>query len=1476
MKADSKNNSGKKGNGLSGKRSFLLYALLALVVVTAAAAVLIAPGGSENSSAAGTWVGTGLVDDPYQISSVQDLADLATDVNGGVGHTGDYFILTKDLDLNVAPYKDSGWTPIGNSTSDRFYGNFDGNGHIISNLYINNTTEIVTGLFGTATNCIIENLGVVNADVTGAGSVGGLIGSPTLCTIENCYVTGTVSGSTIIGGVAGSKSGGTVENCYSNCTINGNASVGGVVGSNSGTIVNCYNTGAVSQTGSVGNVGGVVGYNYTGMVENCYNTGAVTGSGSIVGGVVGANNSTVENCFFKWESGGFNGGLHGIGNDISTGNYSDTGAARTSDADLQTLITFTIGAYLTNGSWDFTGIGGAPPVWFMLNTVTYPMLFWQIADSGSGSDISDPFIVTTMQQMENIQNIFVVNGISNGKYWQLGKDIDATGYFAEGGPGYNGGAGWVPIGYSNTQPFQGSFDGDGHTITGLVINDTGLDNTGLFGYFYNGGQIINLGVINANITGGSCVGGVVGYLQGGSVENCFVSGNGFISGNSTVGGVVGNNVGGTVENCYNTISVTGSGDTVGGVVGSNTTGTVENCYNTGDVTLTGSGDTVGGVVGLNIDGMTENCYNTGAVTGSGIFVGGVVGYNDDTVSSCFFLKIGTLSGIGYGTGTAVSFVAGAPASTFTTALGWDFDNIWGIYLKGNNPSNPGYGYPYLKTIDNFILITPDGGGKVSDGNPAPAPAWTSDNPSDPSLFTGSLSYYPLPAINANTYNITRGTLDSPYYQISFNDGVQYEILSTDQIADSGSGTDKDPYIVSSMEQIENINVLTENEQSNEVYWQLGNDIDATGYFASGGLGYNGGAGWVPIGTDVKQFYGIFDGNGHTITGLLINTGSDFAGLFGYVNNSGEIMNLSLTDVDITGGNYVGGVAGCNAGTIENCQVTGTVGGDTVGGVVGINYGTVNKCCNESDVTGITFYVGGVVGNNAYGTVENCCNTGTIDGQGDIGGVAGANGSNSTVKNCYNAGQVTGSVNDVGGVVGLNNGGMTENCYNAGAVDGKSYYVGGVVGYSQIDGTVKNCYNIGAVTGGADSVGGVLGYNDYYSLLENCYNAGDVNITGSGSNVGCMAGFNDSNATVENCFFLESGTLYGIGNDHTNAGAVKIGDAEMRTQDTFPAYDSTSGKGWDFGSTGPWGLYLSGNGPGEPGYGYPYLKTIENYILIVPSSGKVFDGSPPPADAWSTQGFYNPDRPITVTLAYDPPNQADVGKYSVTVGPVKSLYYQISIVDDAIYVISAQQAPGTSYTITASSDSNSTITPSGQVSVQGGSSVTFTYSAASGYHISSVTVNGKDLSQDQITGSYTFTNVLFNNTIVVKSAPGAPITLTISIAQGNGYAEYSVNGSDFVRYVSPVPLNVSDSVTVRANAGDGYSFAKWETPATETNSEVTLTATSSLSLKAYFSESTGPADNGNSSNSNLWIWVLAAIIVLIIIAVIILFLLKFNK
>jgi hypothetical protein len=185
--------------------------------------------------------------------------------------------------------------------------------------------------------------------------------------------------------------------------------------------------------------------------------------------------------------------------------------------------------------------------------------------------------------------------------------------------------------------FTGVFDGNEHKIVNLTIDgDAGNDFLGLFGLI-DEGEVKNLRLEGAFVTGRYCVGGLVGY-NGASISNCYSMGN--VTGHWYVGGLVGSNRG-SVSNCYSTGDVNGDWD-VGGLVGWNY-GSVLNCYSTGDVNGV---ESVGGLVGANGNlphsvGAISNCYSTGDVNGHES-VGGLVGYHTGSLSNCY--STGDVSG----------------------------------------------------------------------------------------------------------------------------------------------------------------------------------------------------------------------------------------------------------------------------------------------------------------------------------------------------------------------------------------------------------------------------------------------------------------------------------------------------------------------------------------------------------------------------------------------------------------------------------------------------------------------------------------------------------------------------------------------------------------------------------------------------------------------------------------------------------------
>ncbi len=192
----------------------------------------------------------------------------------------------------------AGFVPIGldstNTGASRFTGSFNGEGYTISGLTINLPSTDHVGLFGyTGTSATIQNVGLVDVNITGSTFVGSLVGS-NFGTVNNSYATGSVTGTDTtdtdgtqnkVGGLVGGNSG-TISNSYANVNVTGSGDrVGGLAGGSSGTISDSYATGAVNGSSYVG---GLVGGN-SGTISNSYATGNVTGTGDKVGGLVGGS-----------------------------------------------------------------------------------------------------------------------------------------------------------------------------------------------------------------------------------------------------------------------------------------------------------------------------------------------------------------------------------------------------------------------------------------------------------------------------------------------------------------------------------------------------------------------------------------------------------------------------------------------------------------------------------------------------------------------------------------------------------------------------------------------------------------------------------------------------------------------------------------------------------------------------------------------------------------------------------------------------------------------------------------------------------------------------------------------------------------------------------------------------------------------------------------------------------------------------------
>ena len=272
---------------------------------------------------------------------------------------------------------------------------------------------------------------------------------------------------------------------------------------------------------------------------------------------------------------------------------------------------------------------------------TYTVSLAAAKDLGYTIESDGSYTVTSADGLMNIAKL--VNGGKSDINITLDTDIDLTG------------KDWTPIGTDYDNSYKGTFDGGGHTITGLTFT-TNDEYAGLFGWLNRAGTVKNVVMEGVQITSHQIYGGSIGGVVGsgwGTIENCSVSGS--VSGTVYVGGVVGVQIGGSITGCSSSATVKGTVD-VGGVAGqTNSSATLTACYATGNVTIEiapKKNIAGGGLVGMNAGSSLLACYATGNVTSTGsstgyVHIGGFLGNNYANVMTACYWKNNHEQGIGY-------------------------------------------------------------------------------------------------------------------------------------------------------------------------------------------------------------------------------------------------------------------------------------------------------------------------------------------------------------------------------------------------------------------------------------------------------------------------------------------------------------------------------------------------------------------------------------------------------------------------------------------------------------------------------------------------------------------------------------------------------------------------------------------------------------------------------------------------------------
>lgn len=716
---------------------------------------------------------------------------------------------------------------------------------------------------------------------------------------------------------------------------------------------------------------------------------------------------------------------------------------------------------------------------------------WVIVDAdgslnnaGAAAGATRPFLLseysTTITNAHQLQ----LMALNPGATYTLANNIDLGPALANASDlwGPNGTAGFVPIGNLTTN-FTGTFNGQGNTISNLVINSPANYSVGLFGWVGASGAIANVGLIGGSVSGGT----------------------------GSAGGLVGFNYG-IVSKSYATDTVSGSNSSqwVGGLVGYND-GTVSQSYATGAVSGSYNFNLVGGLVGLN-DGTVSQSYATGAVSSSYYSVGGLVGLNYGTISQSY--ATGTVSGgnSSYGTGGLVGWnsFAGNVVQSYATGAVNGGSNSSAGGLVGNNSGGS--------------IATSYATGAVEVGANSTAGGLAGSNDSATYINNGIIVFsgggsitgsYATGAVSSAGINVILGGL------VGYNDTGAVITNSQAYGVVSATGT-----VTSQNNCSENCQYINAGGLVGQNYGTISGPSWETAPTACS-AGYTCYSGTVTVGSQ-----GLAGGLVGYNDGIVTNAFA-IANVGGAAGFATTIGNNNDNETDL------GGLVGENSGQITSSFASGTVGSLTtadlqVGGLVASNHGTITGSFASVVVSaGDNSMAGGLVGENSPNDNSNC--DGCYVGDGDnnsaaivnsnatgnvtagassiVGGLAGYTGGNSgslgggSVLNTIASGAVTAGGNSiVGGLAGVAAGAISSSSAENTLVasTGSNSIVGGLVGFNA--GSVATSSSTAPVSGGADSyIGGLFGIN--VGSVSNSEVDPLIAATGDDSVTGGIAGLN---------------------------------------------------------------------------------------------------------------------------------------------------------------------------------------------------------------------------------------------------------------------------------------------------------------------------------------------------------------------------------
>ena len=923
--------------------------------------------------------------DTYTLDSTEDFRGFGYLSSVGMNFEGKTIKLTADVELNTGNVNErwDTWTPIGTPTCE-FAGEFNGNSHSISGVYVN-ASKPGAGLFGgTAEGSAIKNLKLENSYITStARYVGSVVGSLS-GDMENVYSSATVvTDSAYAGGLVGqiwSKENVNMTCCWYNGNASFKMSTGGLVGKiaqGTVTMTDCLNSGTITCTSTLnGGICGVVlpsseeweagteSGTTTVVMTNVLNIGTLsnidnTTTGSVFGKIGTKTKVTFDNVYTTYES-----YVHpstntskAIGQQVASANVTGADDIKMWSLENELTVSDIVTEKMVQDKLESLNFN---TVWAIGSTGT-PILQWA----------ANPYYNTAWyNETDTIYNIYTA------------KDLYGLSYLASQGVNFAGktirlqsdvtlndgtvdtwntqtGAGlikWTPIGSPNNE-FAGIFDGNEHSIRGLYVNADEIG-AGLFGGTAENSVIKNVKLENSYITSTArYVGSIVGSLSG-NMENVYSSAT-VVTNAAYAGGLVGQI---WSESSVSMTRCCFAGSTsvklsAGGLVGKIAQGnvTMTDCLNSGTITCTSTLN--GGICGIILPSSLE--WEAGTETGT------------TTVIMTNVLNIGTLSHVN-NTSTGSIFGKIGKGTEVT------FSNVHTTYESYVNPSSN-----TSKAIGQQVASADVTGG-------ADIKMWSLE---DELTVSGSVTENVVQQkLTGFDFNNTWGIGASKRPELQWVNALYADTSWYDEA--------KDSFTLTTAEQLYGLAYLckkgtdfsgkTMNLGTNIIVNDGTVETWKTNSFANLKE-------WIPIGTPNNEFAGTFDGKGYSISGIYVNAKDVGAGLFGSTSESSVIKNLKLANSYITStARYVGSVAGSLSGNMENVYSSATVVTNSAyaGGLVGQIWSEesvqITRCWYSGNAS-FKMSTGGLVGKIAQGnvTMTDCLNSGTITCSSTLnGGICG--------------------------------------------------------------------------------------------------------------------------------------------------------------------------------------------------------------------------------------------------------------------------------------------------------------------------------------------------------------------------------------------------------------------------------------------------------------------------------------------------------